>query len=146
MLIGNLGKDPEIKHFEGGGKVTRFSLATNENYQDRNNQWQTRTEWHNITCWGAMAERAEQQLQKGSLVYIEGKISSRKYQDRDGVERTAFEIVAATYRKLERKESGSSALPDPGFPSPEDRFSGQGTPMTTNTEVKTPTVDDDLPF
>ncbi|MEL6123058.1 MAG: single-stranded DNA-binding protein [Bacteroidota bacterium] len=140
-LVGNLGGDPEIRHFEGGGKATRFSLATNENYQDRNNEWQTRTEWHRVVCWGAMAERAEKQLTKGNLVYIEGKITSRKWQDKEGVERTTVEIVAATYRLLERRESGASAIPNTEFPSPQEQV-----PTTTaKTETISP-VDDDLPF
>jgi len=156
-LIGNLGKDPEIRHFEGGSKVTQFSVATNENYQDRNNEWQTKTEWHRIVCWGAMAERAEKQLKKGGLVFIEGKISSRKWQDKEGVERTSVDIVAATFRSLERRESGASgSLPDPGFPSPTDRFQSNASPATpaapatpitpAASSSDTSSVDDDLPF
>ena len=152
-LIGNLGKDPEIRHFEGGSKVTQFSLATNENYQDRNNEWQTRTEWHRVTCWGNMAERAEKQLKKGGLAYVEGKISSRKWQDKDGIERTTVEIVAQTFRSLERRESGAGGgLPDPGFPSPADKFESTpttaATPVTPNTTTpsETSSADDDLPF
>lgn len=146
-LIGNLGKDPEIRHFEGGGKVTQFSLATNENYQDKNNEWHTRTEWHRVVCWGMLAERAERQLKKGHLVYVEGKISSRKWQDKEGVERTSVDIVAATYRTLEKRESGASgSLPDPGFPSSEDKFQ-DAQPDTTNADSSsTSSIDDDLPF
>ena len=82
-LIGNLGRDPEIKHFEGGSSVAKFSLATNENYRDKNGEWKTETEWHDIVAWRHLAERAVKDLHKGSMVYIEGKLTHRKWQDKD---------------------------------------------------------------
>ena len=84
-LVGNLGKDPEIKHLEGGASVAKFSLATNENYRDKNGEWQTQTEWHDIVAWRQLAEKAARDLHKGSLVYIEGKITHRKWQDKEGL-------------------------------------------------------------
>ena len=144
-LIGNLGKDPEIRHFEGGGKVTKFSLATNENYQDRQGNWQTRTEWHNVVCWGSLAERAEQQLKKGMLIYCEGKISTRKWQDKEGNDRYSTDIPVGMYRILEKRESGAAGIPDANFPSIEDRFE-TAAPGTKKVEANNPPIKDDLPF
>jgi single-strand DNA-binding protein len=104
-LIGNLGRDPEVRTLENGTKVGSFTLATNENYKDKNDQWQSLTEWHNIVVWRYQAEKAERELKKGSLAYVEGKITHRKYQDKDGVERFTTEIVAAQIYSLERKEN-----------------------------------------
>ena len=114
-LIGNLGKDPEIRTTESGVKVCTFSLATNETYKDKNDQWQTLTEWHNIVAWRFLAERAERDLKKGSSVYIEGKITYRKYSDKEGIERYITEIVASNLNSLERREK--SGLPSEGQPS-----------------------------
>lgn len=139
-LIGNVGKDPEIRHFEGGNKVTRFPIATNENYQDRNGQWQTRTEWHDIVIWGAAAERAERNIKKGHLVYIEGKITNRKWQDKEGNDRYNTEIVANVYRSLERRESSSEVGGGQSFPSTSDQMSSGAAKSAPVSE------DDDLPF
>lgn len=104
-LIGHLGKDPEVRTLENGSKVGSFSLATSENYKDKNDQWQSLTEWHNVVVWRYQAEKAERELKKGSLAYVEGKITHRKYQDKDGVERYATEIVAAQIFSLDKKEN-----------------------------------------
>jgi len=94
ILVGNLGKDPEVRHLEGGVAVARFSLATSESFKDKNGQKQERTEWHNIVLWRGLAEVAEKYLRKGQSVYIEGKIRSNNYQDKEGVQRYSTEIVA----------------------------------------------------
>lgn len=114
-LIGNLGGDPEVRHLENGTAVGRFSLATNENYKDKDGNWQKLTEWHNVVVWRDMAERAEKQLKKGMMVFVEGKISYRKYTDKDGHERTVTDIVANMFRMLERLEGSG----DTRFPSAE---------------------------
>lgn len=103
-LIGRLGGDPEIKRLEGGSVVGRFSVATSDSYKDKNNEWQETTEWHNIVVWGSLAERAEKSLRKGMQVYLEGKITYRKYTDKDNVERSITDIVASTLRTLEKSE------------------------------------------
>lgn len=103
-LIGNIGKDPEIKELDSGSKVAKFSVATNENYKDKSGEWQNVTEWHNIVAWNNLAERAERDLKKGGSVYIEGKIKTRKWQDKDGNDRYSTDIVANQLRSLERKE------------------------------------------
>jgi single-strand DNA-binding protein len=109
-LIGNLGKDPEIRHLEGGATVGKFPVATNESYKDKSGNWQTITEWHDIVVWRQLAERAERDLKKGMLVYIEGKLRKRKYQDKDGIDRYVVEIVANTVRLLEKRENRDDAF------------------------------------
>lgn len=145
FLIGNLGRDPEIRHFEGGGMVTKFPIATNENYQDRNGEWQTRTEWHDIICWGRLAERAEKSLQKGNLIFIEGKITKRKWQDKEGNDRYSVEIVSNTFKLLERRETSDRGYEN-NFPSVEDQFpSYDQTPKTQENQLSSSETDD-LPF
>lgn len=117
-LIGRLGNDPEIRHLEGGVAVARISLATNEFYKDRDGNLQETTEWHNVVMWRDLAERAEKILKKGGLVYVEGKITYRKYTDQNNVERYATDIVANNFRTLERKE-GSGSGGENRFPSSE---------------------------
>jgi single-strand DNA-binding protein len=107
ILVGNLGKDPEVKTLENGTKVATFSVATSESYKDKNDTWQTLTEWHNVVAWRGLAERAEK-LSKGVMVYIEGKITHRKYNDKDGVERMTTEIVANTIVSTVKSEKSSS--------------------------------------
>ena len=101
ILIGNLGRDPELRYMPNGDAVCNFSIATSESWNDRNSgQRQERTEWHNITLYRRLAEVAGQYLKKGSQVYIEGKIQSRKYTDKQGVERTAYEIIGNEMKML----------------------------------------------
>lgn len=143
ILIGNLGRDPEIRYLEGGTAVARFSVATNENYRDRSGNWQTRTEWHDIVAWRQLAERVEKMLKKGSMVYIEGKLTHRKWQDSEGKDRYTTEVVANVLRLLDKKDT--------------DEMSGMGSgPSTANTGSVSSTPDfdkpdnsgedDDLPF
>ncbi len=94
MLIGNLGKDPEVRFTPGGQAVARFSLATSEVFNDREGQRQERTEWHNIVVWGKQAETCGQYLAKGRQVFIEGSIRSRSYDDKDGNKRYITEVNA----------------------------------------------------
>jgi single-strand DNA-binding protein len=94
MLIGNLGKDPEVRFTPGGQAVARFSLATSEVFNDREGQRQERTEWHNIVVWGKQAETCGQYLAKGRQVFIEGQIRSRQYDDKDGNKRYITEVNA----------------------------------------------------
>src|SRR6516225_4964900 len=94
ILVGNLGRDPEVRYLPNGEAVANFSIATSENWKGKDGQRQERTEWHNIVMYRRLAEIAGQYLKKGRTVYIEGRIQSRKYNGKDGVERTAYEIVA----------------------------------------------------
>jgi single-strand DNA-binding protein len=110
ILVGRLGRDPETRYTSGGQAVANFSLATDESYKDRNGERQKRTEWHKIVVWGKQAEIAQQYLKKGSLIFIEGRIQSREWQDKEGQKRTSFEIVANNFRMLGgRAESAAAA-------------------------------------
>jgi single-strand DNA-binding protein len=108
-LVGRLGKDPETRYTSGGQAVATFSLATDETYKDRSGERQKRTEWHRIVMWGKLAEIAQQYLKKGTLVYLEGRIQSRQWEDkRDGQKKTSYEIVANTMKMLSGKGDGAA--------------------------------------
>ncbi|MBN1127725.1 MAG: single-stranded DNA-binding protein [Chitinispirillaceae bacterium] len=94
ILIGHLGRDPELRYTPGGQPAASFTLATSERWNDKNGQRQERTEWHNIVAWGKLAELANQYLKKGRPVYIEGRIATRSWDDRDGNKKYKTEIVA----------------------------------------------------
>jgi single-strand DNA-binding protein len=141
ILIGNLGRDPEIRYLEGNIAVARFSVATNESYKDKKGEWQTQTEWHDVVCWRNLAERAEKQLKKGSQIYLEGKLTHRKYQDKDGNDRYVTEIVANTIRILDRRDSKSTGGGE-GYMPEDTVHEGVGT-SAAGGEAQ---ADDDLPF
>ncbi|GAA4830683.1 single-stranded DNA-binding protein [Algivirga pacifica] len=107
ILIGNLGKDPEVRTLDTGVKVATFTMATTENYTDREGQRQSQTEWHNIVLWRGLASVAEQYLRKGSKVYIEGKLTTRSY-EKDGVTRYITEIVARDMNMLDSRSDAAS--------------------------------------
>jgi single-strand DNA-binding protein len=109
ILVGRLGRDPETRYTGGGQAVANFSVATDESYKDRNGERQKRTEWHKIVVWGKQAEIAQQYLKKGSLIFIEGRIQSREWQDKEGQKRTSFEIVANNFRMLGGRAEGAAA-------------------------------------
>ncbi|HMT28259.1 MAG TPA: single-stranded DNA-binding protein [Bacteroidia bacterium] len=138
ILVGNLGKDPEVRHLEGGAVVAKFPLATSESYKTKDGQRVDQTEWHNVVMWRGLAESAEKYLRKGSLVYIEGKIRTRTWDDKEGNKRYATEIVADTMTMLSGKR--------------QDDNNTQGNTELKNTQEENPSVDiinpsgDDLPF
>jgi single-strand DNA-binding protein len=109
ILVGRLGRDPETRYTGGGQAVANFSIATDETYKDRNGERQKRTEWHKIVVWAKQAEIAQQYLKKGSLIYLEGRIQSREWQDKEGQKRTSFEIVATNFRMLGGRGDGAAA-------------------------------------
>ena len=118
ILIGNLGRDPELRYTQSGQAVTNFSIATNEKWRDKDGQPQERTEWHRIIVWGKPAENCAQYLQKGRIVYIEGRLQTRDWEDREGNKRQTTEIVAQTVQFLGGRGEGG---PRPsGPPPPED--------------------------
>ncbi|MCF8379355.1 MAG: single-stranded DNA-binding protein [Bacteroidales bacterium] len=108
ILVGNVGKDPETRYLEGGAAVSKFSLATSEVYKNKNGEKITNTEWHNIVLWRGLAEIAEKYVKKGSQLYIEGRIRTRSYTDKDGNTRYMTEIVGDTMQMLGRKSDGTS--------------------------------------
>lgn len=111
MLIGNLGRDPESRVLQSG-MATNFSIATTRRYRSGSGEVVSETEWHNISMFGKLAEIAAQHLKKGSAVYIEGRIRSRKYQSKDGTEKTAYEIIADQMQMLSsRNDEGETEKP-----------------------------------
>ena len=140
MLIGNLGKDPEVRYTTSGTAVASFSLATSERFKNRSGEWEDKTEWHNVTLWGRLAEIAGEYLAKGKTVYIEGRLQTRKWQDRDGRDRYTTEVVADKMQMLGGKgegggRQGSGKSSDDG---------GQGGSPGYEEPVFNP--DDDIPF
>lgn len=138
ILIGRLGRDPETRYMPNGDAVCNFSLATTESWKDQSGQKKERTEWHNITMYRKLAEIAAQYLKKGSLVYLEGKIQSRKYTGKDGIERTAYEIVCSEMKMLGGKSEGGEVQHNPP-PPPQAR-------QQTAAPVPQDDIDDDVPF
>ena len=110
-LIGRLGRDPETRYMPNGAAVCNFSIATDESWKDQQGQKQTRTEWHVVTLYRRLAEIAGQYLKKGSQVYLEGKIQSRKYTGKDGIERTAYEIICHEMKMLGGNEAHMQPAP-----------------------------------
>ena len=150
ILVGNLGKDPEVTSLESGVKVASFSIATSESYKDKNSGEKiTKTEWHNITLWRGLAEVAEKYLNKGSQVYIEGKLQTRSYEDKEGVTRYRTDIVGSNMTMLgSNKGSGSdgSAPADSAESKVEDYAKKESAPNTSSAPVLNADEDDDLPF
>ena len=108
MLIGNLGKDPELNVTAEGTPVTKFSLAVNRKYKASNGAQKEETEWFNIVAWRQLAETCEKYLHKGSKVYVEGRLTQRKYTDKNGVERLAVEVIANDVKFLDKRQERSS--------------------------------------
>ena len=110
ILVGRLGRDPETRYTSGGQAVANFTMATDETYKDRSGERQKRTEWHRVVLWGKLAEIAQQYLKKGTLVYIEGRIQTRQWEDkRDGQKKSTTEIVANVMRMLGGRGDGAAA-------------------------------------
>jgi single-strand DNA-binding protein len=111
ILIGNLGKDPEIKYLEGNIAKANFSLATSEWHKDKQGNKVEQTEWHHIVLWRSMAESAEKMLKKGTQVYIEGKLQTRQWVDKDNIKRNITEIVGESFLVLQKKENTNTSTP-----------------------------------
>jgi single-strand DNA-binding protein len=151
-LVGRLGRDPETRFTGGGQAVANFSVATDESYKDKNGERQKRTEWHKIVVWGKQAEIAQQYLKKGSLLYLEGRIQSREWQDKEGQKRTSFEIVATNFRMLGGRAEGAAAGGGGAHRSGGDDFEshvapaddtyGGAAPSGASPEIS----DEDIPF
>ena len=137
MLIGRLGKKPEIKYISENLPVTKFSLATSEAYKDKEGKKIETTEWHNIILWRGLAEMAEKYLDKGKLVYIEGKIKTRTWDDKDGNKKYFTEIVADNFIMLDKKD-------DSGVPHPTS--SPERNDIHETPDMPPAPESDDLPF
>ena len=121
ILIGNLGKDPEVRYLDNGVAVANLSLATTENYKNKEGERVSQTEWHNIVLWRGLAEVAEKYLKKGASVYIEGKIKNRKWEDKDGNTRYNTEILADNMTMLGGKKSQENVTPTSAVDVPADK-------------------------
>ncbi|MDY0261790.1 single-stranded DNA-binding protein [Syntrophotalea acetylenica] len=153
ILVGNLGKDPELRYTASGTAVANFSLATTERFKDRDGNSQEKTEWHNIVAWRQLAEICGKYLTKGRQVYIEGKIQTRSYEDRDGNKRYITEIVADQMQMLGRAGDDNSGGGGGGGGyqrrEPRQERSGGGSnnqPRQTEYEEPPFNPDDDIPF
>ena len=137
ILVGNVGKDPEIRHLENGTPVCSFPLATSESYNNKAGERVTNTDWHNIVLWRGLAEIAAKYVKKGSQIYVEGRIKTRSYDDKDGNKRYTTEIVGDSMQMLGRKPDGEG----------QSSGSAQEDKMVADFDaVKTPGAADDLPF
>lgn len=155
ILVGRLGRDPETRFTSSGQAVANISVATDETFKDRTGERQKRTEWHRVVLWGKLAEITQQYLKKGSLVYIEGRIQSRQWEDkRDGQKKTSFDIVANVMRMLGSRAEGAAAGasagagvgPSGGSSRPHDPDM-EGGPMPDEVSGPGPEIsDEDIPF
>ena len=140
ILIGRLGRDPEVRQMPNGEAVCNFSIATSETWNDQHGQKQERTEWHAITLYRRMAEVAGQYLKKGSQVYIEGRIQSRKYTGKDGIERTAYEIIGSEMKMLGGGNDSGQQNAQHTPPAPPSRQAPAAPAQPVDD------IDDDVPF
>lgn len=145
ILVGRLGKDPEVRHLESGTAVANFTMATTESYRDKNSgERKEITDWHNIVLWRGLAEVAEKYLKKGNLIYVEGKLKTRSWEDKDGNTRYTTEVVGDNMTMLGGKTTESNE--GAGFQSKPD--SNAAIPAPSASPGLTPVEDDtdDLPF
>jgi len=134
ILVGNAGKDPEVRHLDNGVAVASFPLATSETFKNKDGQKVTNTEWHNIVLWRGLADVAEKYVKKGNPLYIEGKIRTRSWDDKDGNKRYTTEIVADTMQMLGSKQSS------------EDNSASAPESISVEDIENIPGEEDDLPF
>ncbi len=151
ILLGNLGKDAELTYLSSGTPVSKFTLATNRNFKDKNGEWQEETEWHNIVLWGPSAERISQYLTKGTKIYLEGRIKSRTWEGKDGQKHYATDIVADQIVLVSgRGEEGgagggqarSTAQARPAAAAPQQQGGSAPREESFSQEI----TDDDIPF
>jgi single-strand DNA-binding protein len=148
ILIGNLGADPETRYMQDGTCVCNIRLATTERYKDRNGERQERTEWHRVVLWGKLGEIANQYLKKGSQVYIEGRIETRKWTDREGQDRYTTEIRASEMKMLGGRGEGGGGARGGDFQGGERQQAPQQSsdPFADAPGFDDVPVDDDIPF
>lgn len=139
MIIGRLGQDPDVRYTQSNTAVANLSVATSERYKDKQGEWKENTEWHRVVAWGRLAEICQEYLKKGSQVYIEGPIQTRKWEDKEGQTRYSTEIKALTMTMLDSKGEGSGDVP----PKPDN-----SQPVSSNVDLNEDfdDIDDDLPF
>jgi len=150
ILIGRLGKDPEVKYTPSGAPVAKFSLATDEVFKDRSGEQQKRTEWHNIVAWNKLAEICGQYLTKGKQVYVEGSIRSRQWEDQAGNKRTAYDIVARDMRmlgsKADSERAGAASSAGASTPTPSAEHATVERSLAAEPPAEPEITDEDVPF
>ena len=152
ILVGRLGRDPEVKYTPSGAAVAKFSVATDEVFKDRSGEQQKRTEWHNIVAWNKLAEICGQYLTKGKQVYIEGSIRSRQWEDQAGNKRTSYEIIASRMQMLGSRADNerAAAAPSPGVErssAPTAEHASFDRPPAPEPPAESPEItDEDVPF
>jgi single-strand DNA-binding protein len=147
ILIGNLGRDPETRYMPDGGAVTNVSIATTETWKDKNGEKQEKTEWHRVAFFGKLAEIAGEYLKKGSQVYVEGRLQTRKWQDKDGADKYTTEIVADRMQMLGSRQGMGGGERE--REAPQDRDAGAkpaGKPGAKPAGSKFDDFEDDIPF
>ena len=148
ILVGRLGRDPELKYTPSGAPVAKFSLATDESFKDKTGEKQEHTEWHNIVAWNKLAEICGEYLTKGKLVFIEGSIRSRQWQDQAGNKRTSYEIIANQMQMLGSK-ADSDRAPSAGMSRPAPERPAPSVPLPSAEPISPPEPeisDEDIPF
>ena len=151
ILVGNLGAKPEVKYASNGNAISNLSVATSESWTDKSTgQKQERTEWHRVSLFGKLAEIAGQYLDKGSKVYVEGKLQTRKWQDKNGQDRYTTEVVVSgfngTLQMLDRRDDSSSSAPSEVVSSPSEDVTKKGQTEPSITPVSKDEFEDDIPF
>lgn len=141
LLIGNVGRDPEVRHLESGTSVATFTLATTERYKDKNGQYQDQTEWHNIVCWRNLADLSQNYINKGSQIFVEGKIRTRSWTDQTGQKRYTTEIIADNIRLLGKKGESQQHAAASAQPA-----AGQSQQYAAANDFPAEDPSDDLPF
>ncbi len=142
ILLGNLGADPELRYTSGGSAVADLRLATNRRFKGRDGNWQDDTQWHRIVVWAKQAENCKEYLSKGSQVYIEGRLQTRQWEDRDGNKRYTTEVVADTVQFLSgRGGGGGGGYDEPPPPDDRDAYNQAPAPAPASN-----VDDDDIPF
>lgn len=151
MIIGNLGRDPEMRYTPSGQAVTQFTVATNRRWKGQNEEWQEETEWFRVVVWAQQAERVAERLRKGNKVYVEGRIQTRQWEDQTGQKRYTTELIANQVSSLERREREDGDFPPPADEtrSSSSNTSPTGSGSTAPGQRPAPTGGDDyddLPF
>ena len=123
VLIGNLGKEPDVQHLEGNIAVAKFPLATTETFKDKSGKLNSQTEWHTVVLWRGLAELAQKYLHKGSLIYVEGKLRTRSWDDKEGNKKYATEIIGDNLIMLDKKAEGNSL---PGVMDTSEGYGNEG--------------------
>lgn len=141
ILVGNVGKDPEVRHLDSGVAVANFPMATSESYTAKNGERVTTTEWHNIVLWRGLAEVAEKYVSKGRQLYIEGRIRTRSYDDKDGNKRYITEIYGDVMQMLGNRDSNQA-----GEQQDKPTGTSDDTQVKKDPDIEVPEGDDDLPF